>query len=213
MAAHSGLRAALRAEGAARRRGRRQPGGGATRRRGASVWLPAAARAVQQRPPRAARPRGRLPWPRGGETSALLHSLCRRRLLLLLLLLLWAKPLEKRDGQRGRRQLAGSAPPTRAASTQEEKLPLLSPGSHPPPSLLARSRAPCLEEGAPPPARCLKGKCSSNFTATAHHFFPQIFELRSGDCFWEARSFSQSTNFIEKPILVGPELGSVCYTN
>lgn len=173
MAAPPGLRAALRAEGAARRRGRRQPGGGATGRRGASVWLPAAARGVQQRPPRAARPRGRLPRPRAGETSALLLGLCRRRrLLLLLLLLLWAEPLEKRDGQRGRRQLAGSAPPTRAASTKEEKLPLLSPGSHPPPSLLPRSRAPCLEEGAPPLARCLKGKCSSNFTATAHHFLP-----------------------------------------
>ena len=121
---------------------------------------------------------------------------------------LWKKG--RAEGQTAAGRLRAAHP---GSEHSRGKTTISQPWLPPTPSLLARFPAPCLEEGAPSPAKCLKGKCSSNFTATAHHFLPQIFELRSGDCFWEARSFSQSTNFIEKPILVSPELGSVCYTN
>lgn len=64
-------------------------------------------------------------------------------------------------------------------------------------------------EGSPihwMPVGPLQGNAFSSFTATAPHSFPQILELQSGDCFWEALSLAQSTNFIEKLLLAGSEL-------
>lgn len=96
-------------------------------------------------------------------------------------------------------------PGQRALKRKNYHFSALAP-THPHPSSLGPGPH-AWRRGLPPPARCPKGKCSSNFTATAHHFLPQIFELQSGDCLWETRSFSQSTNFIEKTNPCWPRAG------
>lgn len=200
-----------------RRRGRQppqQPGGEATRRRRGEAPRSGCQRrlgVVQQRPPRTVRTRGSS----GGRAGARLgpSSSASAAAASYSFYSFSGQSLWKKGSGRG---AEGSWPAPRRPPGQrvlKRKNGHLSSGSHLPPSLLAKSTGRPLEEGALPTHRMPEREMVlPTSLPQAPRSLPQILELQSGDCFWEAPSLNLQT-LLKNRSLLAQSWSPGCYTN